>query len=123
MEPDAEQGWGRMIQLRAPWFVWLLLVLGIYMAITAPATLGAVAGFIDHLFVTVAGGLTHFLNSSVKGSLPGCIRRDRAVTSSTSVLLVKITCLLSWSGWPDLNRRPLRPEAKSRRGLPALRHA
>src|SRR5690348_747408 len=85
MEPDAEQGWGRMIQLRAPWFVWLLLVLGIYMAITAPATLGAVAGFIDHLFVAVAGGLTHFLNSSVKGSLPGCIRRDRAATSSTSV--------------------------------------
>ena len=21
-----------------------------------------------------------------------------------------VICLLSWSGWPDLNRRPLRPE-------------
>jgi len=25
-------------------------------------------------------------------------------------------------GWPDLNRRPVRPEAKSEYGLPALRH-
>jgi hypothetical protein len=25
---------------------------------------------------------------------------------------------LSWSGWPDLNRRPLRPEANARCGLP-----
>ena len=24
---------------------------------------------------------------------------------------------LTWPGWPDLNRRPLRPEANSRRGL------
>jgi hypothetical protein len=30
---------------------------------------------------------------------------------------------VSWSGWPDLNRRPLRPEAKSRYLLPALQHA
>ena len=27
---------------------------------------------------------------------------------------VEITCLLSWSGWPDLNRRPLRPEPRKR---------
>ena len=29
---------------------------------------------------------------------------------------------LTWPGWPDLNRRPLRPEAKSPCGLAALRH-
>jgi hypothetical protein len=28
---------------------------------------------------------------------------------------VKIECLLNWSGWPDLNRRPLRPEAQRAR--------
>jgi hypothetical protein len=27
---------------------------------------------------------------------------------------------VSWSGWPDLNRRPLRPEANCARGLPGL---
>ena len=27
---------------------------------------------------------------------------------------------LSWSGWPDLNRRPLRPEANARSCLPPL---
>jgi hypothetical protein len=31
-----------------------------------------------------------------------------------------IVCLLTWSGWPDLNRRPLRPEANARCGLPPL---
>ena len=36
---------------------------------------------------------------------------------------MEIRCLLSWSGWPDLNRRPLRPEAKLRRGLPAPQRA
>jgi hypothetical protein len=36
---------------------------------------------------------------------------------------VGITCALSWSGWPDLNRRPLRPEAKLRHGLPGPQRA
>jgi hypothetical protein len=33
---------------------------------------------------------------------------------------MRVICLLSWSGWPDLNRRPLRPEANARCGLPPL---
>jgi hypothetical protein len=36
---------------------------------------------------------------------------------------LRVAYLLSWSGWPDLNRRHLRPEAKLRRGLPAPQHA
>jgi len=34
--------------------------------------------------------------------------------------LAGIAYLLSWSAWPDLNRRPLRPEANARGRLPPL---
>jgi hypothetical protein len=41
-------------------------------------------------------------------------------TTGTALLVVSPRCaglagvayLLSWSGWPDLNRRPLRPEPR-----------
>ena len=55
------------MSLKAPWYVWVLIILGIYMAIAAPATLGGIFVFIDHLFLTVAGGISHFLNSTLKG--------------------------------------------------------
>lgn len=57
-----------MITLRAHWLVWTLIVLVVFMAITAPATLGAVAAAIDHLFVTVAAGITHFLAAATKNT-------------------------------------------------------
>lgn len=56
-----------LLQLKAPWLVWLLILLGIYMAIVSPSTLGLVFGLIDHVFVAVANGITHFLNTAIKG--------------------------------------------------------
>lgn len=47
---------------------WLLVVLFFYMAIASPSTLVAVFGLIDHLFLTVAGGITQFLDTAIKGS-------------------------------------------------------
>lgn len=55
-----------MFTLRAHWLVWVLILLAVYMAITAPATLGATVASIGHLFVTVAAGFTHFLASVTK---------------------------------------------------------
>lgn len=52
--------------LRAPWLVWLLILLAVYMVIASPSTLVALFVFIDHLFVTVASGFTHFLDSVLK---------------------------------------------------------
>lgn len=52
--------------LRAPWLVWLLILLAVYMVIASPSTLVALFVFIDHLFVTVASGFTHFLDSALK---------------------------------------------------------
>jgi len=47
---------------------WLLVVLAFYMAIASPSTLVAVFGLIDRLFLTIAGGITHFLDTAIKGS-------------------------------------------------------
>jgi hypothetical protein len=69
MEPGAEQGWAmRLIgfSLRAPWLVWLLILLAIYMVIASPSTLVALFVFVDHLFTAVASGFTHFIDSALK---------------------------------------------------------
>jgi hypothetical protein len=69
MEPDAEQGWAMkliQISLKAPWLVWLLILLAVYMVIASPSTLVAIFVFIDHLFLTVASGFTHFIDSALK---------------------------------------------------------
>jgi hypothetical protein len=50
------------------WLGWFFLLLVFYMAIASPSTLVAIFVFIDHLFLTVAGGITHFLDSALKGS-------------------------------------------------------
>ena len=54
-----------MFTLKAHWAVWGLILLGVYMAIRAPGTLGAVVGALGHLIATVAAGLTHFAASAV----------------------------------------------------------
>ena len=56
-----------LLQLKAPWVVWLLILLGVYMAIASPSTLGLVFGLIDRVFLAVASGITHFLDSAIKG--------------------------------------------------------
>jgi hypothetical protein len=55
-----------MLTFRAHWLVWALILLVVFMAIRAPATLGAVVGQIGHLLLTVATGLTHFLGAFAK---------------------------------------------------------
>ena len=57
-----------MFGLRLGVVGWLLLVLAFYMAIASPSTLVAVFGLIDRLFLTIAGGITHFLDTAIKGS-------------------------------------------------------
>ena len=52
--------------LRAPWVVWLLIVLAVYMVIASPSTFVALFVFIDHLFIAVASGFTHFIDSALK---------------------------------------------------------
>ena len=46
---------------------WFLLALAFYMAIASPSTLGLVFGLIDRVFLAVANGITHFLDSAIKG--------------------------------------------------------
>ena len=57
-----------MLTLKAHWVVWALILLAVYMAFTAPATLGAVVSLIGHLIVAVAAGITHFLAAATKTS-------------------------------------------------------
>lgn len=67
MELDAEQGLANdMFGLQLTWVKWCLLILALYMAIVSPSTLGAVFGLIDRVFLAVAGGITHFLDSAIK---------------------------------------------------------
>jgi hypothetical protein len=46
---------------------WFLVVLGFYMAIASPSTLGLVFGLIDRVFLAVANGITHFLDTAIQG--------------------------------------------------------
>jgi len=46
--------------------VWLLIVLAVYMVIASPSTFVALFVFIDHLFIAVASGFTHFIDSALK---------------------------------------------------------
>jgi hypothetical protein len=46
--------------------VWALILLGLYMAIAAPATLGGLVALIAHLLIAVAAGITQFLGDVVK---------------------------------------------------------
>jgi hypothetical protein len=55
-----------MVTLRAHWMVWALILLGLYMAIAAPATLGGLVALIAHLLIAVAAGITQFLGDVVK---------------------------------------------------------
>jgi hypothetical protein len=66
----SEGGPMKLIQfsLKAPWVVWLLILLGLYMLIASPTTLVAIFVFIDRLFLTVASGFTHFIDSALKGA-------------------------------------------------------
>lgn len=57
-----------MLTLRAHWLVWAIILLALYMAITAPTTLGAVVSLIGHLIITLAAGITHFLAAVTKKS-------------------------------------------------------
>jgi hypothetical protein len=52
----------------------------------------------------------HFVPPVAQGG-PGCflVTQHRRYAS-----LVQVTCLMSWSGWGDLNSRPLRPEPRKR---------
>jgi hypothetical protein len=50
-----------MLTLKAHWIVWAIILLAVYMAFTAPATLGAVISLIGHFIVALAAGITHFL--------------------------------------------------------------
>jgi hypothetical protein len=55
-----------MMTLKAHWLVWLLLLLVIYMAITAPSTLGAVADDVGHVLGATGSGISHFLAAVAK---------------------------------------------------------
>jgi hypothetical protein len=55
-----------MFGLQLTWVMWFLLLLVFYMAIVSPSTLGAVFTLIDHVFIAVANGITHFLDSAIK---------------------------------------------------------
>jgi len=55
-----------MLTLKAHWLVWALLLLGLYMAIVAPATLGGLVALIAHALIAVAAGITQFLGDIVK---------------------------------------------------------
>jgi hypothetical protein len=46
---------------------WFLVVLAFYMAIASPSTLGLVFGLIDRVFLAVANGITHFLDTAIQG--------------------------------------------------------
>jgi hypothetical protein len=46
---------------------WFLVVLGFYMAIASPSTLGLVFGLIDRVFLAVANCITHFLDTAIQG--------------------------------------------------------
>lgn len=56
----------KLFGLQLGWVGWFLIVLAFYMAIASPSTLGEVAGLIDRVFLTVMGGITHFLDSAIK---------------------------------------------------------
>ena len=45
---------------------WALVVLAFYMVVASPSTLVLIFELIDHLFLTIAGGITHFLDSAIK---------------------------------------------------------
>jgi hypothetical protein len=68
MEPDAEQGCGPMgrFRIQVSYVVWFFILLAIYMAVVSLPTLLAVFAFIDDVFITVAHGITLFLNSALK---------------------------------------------------------
>jgi hypothetical protein len=68
MEPDAEQGCRPMgrLGIRVSYLAWFLFLIFIYMAIVSPSTIGALASFIDHVFIAIANGFTHFLDSALK---------------------------------------------------------
>ncbi len=53
-----------MITFRAPWLIWALIALVIYMAFKAPVTLAAVGGSIIHLLGVIASAITHFLGAA-----------------------------------------------------------
>ena len=56
-----------------------------------------------------ATALTSWTGSSLaRGS--GCLVTHLVTQHRRYAGLADVVCLLSWSGWPDLNRRPLRPE-------------
>ncbi len=55
-----------MLRIKLSYVGWFILLLVIYMAIVSPPTLGKVAHLIDHLFITIANGLTHFLDNAIK---------------------------------------------------------
>jgi hypothetical protein len=68
MEPDAEQGCKlmKLFGIQISYLAWFLLLIFIYMAIVSPPTIGALASFIDHVFIAIANGFTHFLDSALK---------------------------------------------------------
>jgi hypothetical protein len=55
-----------MFGIRLTWAKWFLLLIVFYMAIVSPSTLGLVFTLIDRVFIAVANGITHFLDSAIK---------------------------------------------------------
>jgi hypothetical protein len=56
----------KLFGLQLSFLGWALVVLAFYMVVASPSTLVLIFEFIDHLFLTIAGGITHFLDSAIK---------------------------------------------------------
>jgi uncharacterized membrane protein len=56
----------KLFGLQLSFLGWALVVLAFYMVVASPSTLVLIFEFIDHLFLTIAGGITNFLDSAIK---------------------------------------------------------
>lgn len=56
----------KLLGIQLSFLGWALVLLAFYMVIASPSTLVLIFEFIDHLFLTIAGGITHFLDSALK---------------------------------------------------------